>query len=244
MLNWIIDFSLRHRLLVILCTLGFAAIGGYSLKHIDIDAFPDSTPVQVQINTVAPSLGPEEVEQRITFPIEQAIGGLPGLDGMRSVSKFGFSQVVVTFNDKTDIYFARQLVNERLSTVDLSSEIERPKMGPVATGLGEVLHYVVTGAGNDVTELRTIHDWIIKPKMRTVPGVAEINSWGGYEKQYQVRIDPNLLVKFGLTFDEVVKAVEENNRNVGAATSVKGRGRYLCKGWGGRPTLIKSKRLL
>jgi heavy metal efflux system protein len=232
MLNWIIDFSLRHRLLVILGVIVFAAIGGYSLKYLDIDAFPDTTPVQVQINTIAPSLGPEEVEQRITFPIEQAIGGLPGLDGMRSVSKFGFSQVVVTFKDKTDIYFARQLVNERLSTVELSSEIERPKMGPVATGLGEVLHYVVTGAGNDVTELRTIHDWIIKPKMRTVPGVAEINSWGGYEKQYQVRIDPNLLVKFGLTFDEVVKAVEENNRNVGAGNIREGTRSVLVQGLG------------
>ena len=128
---------------------------------------------------------------------------------MRSVSKFGFSQVVVTFKDGTDIYFARQLVNERLAAVELAEGIERPKMGPVATGLGEVFHYVVTGTGNDVTELRTIHDWVIKPKMRTVQGAAEINSWGGYEKQYQVRIDPNLLIKYGLTFDEVVEAVED-----------------------------------
>jgi cobalt-zinc-cadmium resistance protein CzcA len=232
MLNWIIDFSLRHRLLVILAVMGLAALGGYSLKYLDIDAFPDTTPVQVQINTVAPSLGPEEVEQRITFPIEQAIGGLPGLDGMRSVSKFGFSQVVVTFKDEVDIYFARQLVNERLSTVELSDEIERPKMGPVATGLGEVLHYVVTGAGNDVTDLRTIHDWVIKPKMRTVKGVAEINSWGGYEKQYQVRIDPNLLIKHGLTFDEVVTAVKENNQNVGAGNIREGTRSVLVQGLG------------
>src|SRR6187399_1192652 len=181
MLNWIIDVSLRYRWLVILAFVALAGVAVYSLQFLDIDAFPDTTPVQVQINTVAPSLGPEEVEQRITAPIEQAIGGLPGLEGMRSVSKFGFSQVVVTFSDSTDIYFARQLVNERLATVELSSEIERPKMGPVATGLGEVLHYVVTGTGKDVTELRTIHDWIIKPKMRTVKGAAEINSWGGYE---------------------------------------------------------------
>src|SRR3954454_575873 len=232
MLNWIIDFSLRHRLIVILAVAGLAALGVLSLTKLDIDAFPDTTPVQVQINTVAPSLGPEEVEQRITFPIEQAIGGLPGLDGMRSVSKFGFSQVVVTFNDKTDIYFARQLVNERLSTVELSSEIERPKMGPVSTGLGEVLHYVVTGAGDDVTELRTIHDWVIKPKMRTVKGVAEINSWGGYEKQYQVRINPDLLIKYGLTFDEVVHAVEENNRNVGAGNIREGTRSMLVQGLG------------
>ncbi len=233
MLNWIIDFSLRHRLLVIVGVLVLAAVGGLSLRYLDIDAFPDTTPVQVQINTVAASLGPEEVEQRITFPIEQAIGGLPGLEGMRSVSKFGFSQVVVTFKDGTDIYFARQLVNERLTTVELSSEIERPKMGPVSTGLGEVLHYVVTGKGDDVTELRTIHDWVIKPKMRTVKGAAEINSWGGYEKQYQVRIDPNLLIKYGLTFDEVVRAVEENNRNVGAGNIREGT--RSCARAGTRP---------
>jgi cobalt-zinc-cadmium resistance protein CzcA len=231
-LNWIIDFSLRHRFFVIVGTVALAAVGGLSLRYLDIDAFPDTTPVQVQINTVAAALGPEEVEQRITFPIEQAIGNLPGLENMRSVSKFGFSQVVVTFKDGTGIYFARQLINERLGTVELSAGIGRPKMGPVATGLGEVFHYVVTGKGNDITELRTIHDWIIKPKMRTVKGAAEINSWGGYEKQYQVRIDPNLLIKFGLTFDEVVWAVEENNRNVGGGNVREGTQSVLVQGLG------------
>jgi cobalt-zinc-cadmium resistance protein CzcA len=215
MLNWIIDYSLRHRLSVIAVVFALAAVGALSLRYLDIDAFPDTTPVQVQINTVAPALGPEEVEQRITFPIEQAIGGLRGLENMRSVSKFGFSQVVVTFEDGVDIYFARQLINERLATVELTEGIGRPKMGPVATGLGEVFHYIVTGQGNDVTQLRTIHDWVIRPKMRSVKGVAEINGWGGYEKQYQVRINPNLLIKHGLTFDEVMRAVEDNNRNVG-----------------------------
>src|SRR6476659_5252526 len=222
MLNWIIDYSLRHRLLVIAAALALAGVGLLSLRYLDMDAFPDTTPVQVQINTIAPALGPEEVEQRITFPIEQSIGGLPGLEAMRSVSKFGFSQVVITFKDGTDIYFARQLVNERLSTVELAEGISRPKMGPVSTGLGEVFHYVVTGAGNDITELRTIHDWRIRPKMRTVKGAAEINSWGGYEKQYQVRIDPNRLIKHSLTFDEVVRAVQDNNRNVGAGTVREG----------------------
>jgi cobalt-zinc-cadmium resistance protein CzcA len=231
MLNWIIDFSLRHRVLVILCTIAFAAGGAYSLKYLDIDAFPDTTPVQVQINTVAPALSPEEIEQQITFPIEQAIRILPHLENMRSVSKPGFSQVVVTFKDGTDIYFARQIVNEALSSLELSEGIERPKMGPIATGLGEVLHYVVTGGGNDITELRTIHDWIIKPKMR-IKGVAEINSWGGYEKQYQVRINPNLLIKYGLTFDEVVKAVEENNHNVGAGNVREGTRSVLVQGLG------------
>ncbi|MFO0915886.1 MAG: CusA/CzcA family heavy metal efflux RND transporter [Pirellulales bacterium] len=232
MLNWIINFSLRHRFFVIVGVLALAAVGGLSLRYLDIDAFPDTTPVQVQINTVAPALGPEEVEQRITFPIEQVIGGLPGLENMRSVSKFGFSQVVVTFEDGIDIYFARNLINERLTTVELAQGIGRPRMGPVSTGLGEVFHYVVTGAGNDVTELRTIHDWVIKPKMRSVKGAAEINSWGGYEKQYQVRIDPNLLVKYGLTFDEVVQAVEENNRNVGAGNVREGSRSVLVQGVG------------
>jgi len=231
-LSSIIDLSLRHRFLVIVGVLALAVVGGLSLRYLDIDAFPDTTPVQVQINTVAPALGPEEVEQRITFPLELAIGGLPGLENMRSVSKFGFSQVVVTFVDGTDIYFARQLINERLATVELAAGISRPKMGPVATGLGEVLHYVVTGAGNDITELRTIHDWVIKPKMRTVRGVAEINSWGGYEKQYQVRINPNLLIKYDLTFDQVVRAVEENNRNVGGGSVREGSQAVLVQGLG------------
>src|SRR6476659_130864 len=232
MLNWIIDFSLRHRLLVVLAIVCLAVLGALALRKLDIDAFPDTTPVQVQINTVAPALGPEEVEQRITFPIEQSIGGLPGLESMRSVSKFGFSQVVVTFQDGTNIYFARQLINERLSTVDLAQGISRPKMGPVSTGLGEVFHYVVTGAGNDVTELRTIHDWIIRPKMRTVKGAAEVNTWGGYEKQYQVRVDPKLLIKYGVTFDDVVRAAQDNNRNVGAGTVREGTQSVLVQGLG------------
>ena len=215
MLNWIIDFSLRHRLLIIVATLAFAVAGGISLQHLDIDAFPDTTPVQVQINTVAPALGPEEIEQQITFPIEQAIAGLPHLQQLRSVSRFGLSQVVVTFDDGTDIYFARQLINERLTTVELPGGMERPRMGPVSTGLGEVFHYIVAGQGDDRTEMRTIHDWIIKPKMRTVKGAAEINSWGGYEKQFQIRIDPQLLESRKLTFTEVVEAVDKNNKNVG-----------------------------
>jgi cobalt-zinc-cadmium resistance protein CzcA len=231
-LNWIIDVSLRHRFWVILGAAAFAVLGVVSLFHLDLDAFPDTTPVQVQINTVAPSLNPEEVESQITFPIEQKIGGLPHLQGLRSVSKFGLSQVVVTFADGTDIYFARQLVNERLTTVELPAGIQRPQMGPVATGLGEVFHYVVTSKGKDLTDMRTIHDWRMKPKLRTVKGVAEINSWGGYEKQYQIRIDPNRLLKHGLTFDVVVEAVEKNNRNVGGGSIRRGSQMLLVHGVG------------
>ncbi len=206
--------------------------GVYSLGQLDIDAFPDTTPVQVQINTTAPALGPEEVERQITFPIEQAISGLPGLEQLRSISKFGLSQVVVLFDDGIDIYFARQLINERLATVELPPEVARPKMGPVATGLGEVFHYVVTGQGTDPTDLRTIHDWVIKPAMRTVPGTAEINSWGGYEKQYQVRIDPERLIKHGLTFDEVIEAVKKNNLNVGGGNISRPAACCWCKASG------------
>lgn len=227
MLNWIIDVSLRNRFVVLLAAVALAVAGGVAVLHLDIDAFPDTTPIQVQINTTAPALGPEEVEQQITFPIEQSLGGLPRLQIMRSVSKFGLSQVVVTFQDGTDIYFARQLVNERLGSVVLPPGIERPSLGPVATGLGEVYHYIVSLKGwnfegaseaertEKLTYLRTIHDWSIKPKLRTVPGVAEVNSWGGFEKQYQVRVDPEKLIKHKLTFAEVVEALEKNNKNTG-----------------------------
>ena len=240
-LNRIIDFSLHNRLLVVLVVLLGAALGMFSLRQLNIDAFPDTTPVQVQINTTAPALGPEEVERQITFPIEQAISGLSGLQEIRSISKFGLSQVVVIFADDTDIYFGRQLINERLATVVLPQGISRPKMGPVATGVGEIFHYVVTGNVTDITQLRTIHDWVIRPPMRTVPGTAEINTWGGYEKQYQVRIDPERLIKHGLTFAEVVDAITRNNFNVGGGNISQESAMLLVQGLG-RTTGVDSIR--
>ncbi|MGD0898704.1 MAG: CusA/CzcA family heavy metal efflux RND transporter [Thermoguttaceae bacterium] len=256
MLNWIIDFSLRHRLLVVVVALALAGLGVFSLAHLDIDAFPDTTPAQIQVNTVAPSLAPEEVERQITLPVEQAISGLPGLENVRSISKFGLSQVVVTFHDGTDIYFARQLVNERLGIVELPEGIQRPQMGPVSTGLGEVFHYVLTYEGYDfsklptaervkkLTELRTIHDWVVKPQLRSIPGVAEVNSWGGYEKQYQIRIDPGRLVKYGLTFDQVTEAVKDNNRNVGGGNIVVGSRMLPVHGQGRTVTLEQIKNIV
>jgi len=231
-LNLIIDFSLRYRPLVLLGALVAAAVGGWALLQLDIDAFPDTTPVQVQINTVAPALSPEEVERQITFPVEQAISGLPGLEQLRSISKFGMSQVVVIFEDDIEIYFARQLINERLATLELPDGIPRPQMGPVATGLGEVFHYLVVGATNDPTELRTLHDWSVKPAMRTVPGTAEINTWGGYVKQFQIRLDPELLIKHGLTFGEVIEAVRKNNFNVGGGSLTQAGSMLLVQGLG------------
>ncbi len=232
LLNRIIDLSLRHRLLVIVIALAAAGAGVVALGRLDVDAFPDTTPVQVQINTVAPALGPEEVERQITFPIEQGLSGLPGLEQLRSTSKFGLSQVVVLFRDGTDIYFARQVINERLAAVEIPTGVVRPKMGPVATGLGEVFHYIVAGVGTDPTELRTVQDWIIRPQMRTVRGTAEVNSWGGYEKQYQIRIDPDRLIKHDLTFADVIQAVEKNNFNVGGGNISQSGGMLLVRGLG------------
>lgn len=232
MLNAIINWSLRNRFIVVVATLLFAGLGGMALRDLDIDAFPDTTPVQIQINTVAPSLSPEEVEREITFPVEQALGGLPNLQNTRSVSKFGFSQVVVTFADTTPIFLARQLVGERLASVRLPAGIAPPEMGPIATGLGEVFHYVLSSDVLDLTELRTLHDWTVKPALRAVPGVAEVNSWGGYEKQFQVRVDPDRLLKFDIAFDEVTEAVRRNNSNVGGGNVASAGGSLLVQGLG------------
>jgi cobalt-zinc-cadmium resistance protein CzcA len=215
MLNSIIDWSLHNRFLVLVGALALVGAGWFALGRLDIDAFPDTTPVQVQVNTFAPGLGPEEVERQITAPVEQSIGGLPGLLEFRSLSKFGLSQVVVTFDQGTDVYFARQGLNERLGGVALPEGIERPRLGPVTTGMGEVFQYLVRSDTRSLTELRTLQDWVLKPALRTVPGTAEINIWGGYEKQYQVLIDPARLHKYDLTYDQVVQKLRDNNLNVG-----------------------------
>ncbi len=210
MLERIIDWSLKYRFLV----LGIFAIaigsGFMALRRLPIDAFPDTTPVQVQINTVATSLSPMEVEQQVTFPVEQAIAGLPALQEVRSISKFGLSQVTVVFDDDTDIYFARQLVMERLQTVEIAAGIPQPEMGPVTTGLGEVYHYIITGQGKTLEELTTLHNWVIKPRLRSVPGVAEVNTWGGHHKQFHVVVDLNRLMKYEFTLDDVFEALERN----------------------------------
>ena len=240
MLAWLITWSLHNRSLVLAATMGVAIAGVISLGALTIDAFPDTTPVQIQINTASPSLAPEEVERQITFPVELAISGLPGLKQVRSLSQFGLSQVVVTFEDDTNIYFARQLINERLTTVEMPPGIDRPEMGPVATGLGEVLHYVVQTEGQDgkdLTDLRTLQDWKIKPAMRPVPGTAEINSWGGLKKQYQVRIDPARLFKHDLTFEQVTRAVQANNLNVGGGNLVRSGEMLLIQGMGRTTTI-------
>ena len=234
MLNWLITFSLRNRLLVCVLAAAFALIGGRSLSILPIDAFPDTTPVQVQINTTAAALNPQETEAQITIPLELAVSGLPGLQNVRSISKFGLSQVVATFDDTIDIYRARQLVMERLQTVELPEGLPRPQLGPIATGLGEVFHYVVrsTSTNRTPTELRVLQDWVVKPELRKVPGVAEVNTWGGFEKQYHVIVETDRLIKYRLTFEELVEALQANNQNVGGGQIVRSGESLLVHGVG------------
>ncbi|MCB1322027.1 MAG: efflux RND transporter permease subunit, partial [Leptospiraceae bacterium] len=234
MFDKIIDFSLNNRLIVVIVFAIAAAAGIRAIFQTAVDAFPDTTPVQVQINTNAAALSPAEIEQQITLPLELAISGLPGLDNVRSVSKFGFSQIVATFDDNTHIYDARQLIMERLGSVILPDGIERPQLGPISTGLGEVFHYMLRSPDNShsLAELRTAHDWIVKPELRKVAGVAEINSWGGFEKQYHVIVSPEKLVKYRLTFGDIFTALEANNRNVGGGQIVTSGEVYLVHGLG------------
>jgi cobalt-zinc-cadmium resistance protein CzcA len=234
MLNWLISTSLKNRLLIAVLAAILILIGGKSLLQLPIDAFPDTTPVQVQINTTVPAFNAEEAEAQITIPVELAIGGLPGLDNIRSVSKFGLSQVVATFDDDTSIFRARQLITERLQSVELPPDIERPQLGPISTGLGEVFHYVVRSDDpkRTLTELRELQDWVVKPELRKVRGVAEVNTWGGYEKQFHVITEPQRLVKYGLTLEQLIEALEDNNQNVGGGQVVRSGESLLVHGIG------------
>ncbi|WP_228895594.1 efflux RND transporter permease subunit [Pseudoduganella aquatica] len=226
MFERLIRASIAQRWLVMLLVLGMAILGVYNYQRLPVDAVPDITNVQVQINTAAPGYSPLETEQRISLPLETAMAGLPQLDQTRSLSRYGLSQITVTFKDGTDIYFARQLVNERLQEV--RARLPRdvfPALGPVSTGLGEIYLWTVEtregakkpdGTPYTPTDLRDIQDWIIKPQLRTVPGVTEINSIGGYVREYQVAPHPDKLASYGLGVRDVVAALERNNGSTGA----------------------------
>ncbi len=244
MLTWVIDWSLRNRFLVVAAAVGFAGVGVLAWMNLDIDAFPDTTPVQVQINTPAAGLVPEEVERQITTPIEQGLGGTPHLQRMFSLSKFGLSQVTVVFDDGADIYLARQLTAERLNAVDLPEGLERPGLGPIATGVGEVFHYLVISKTVSLTEVRTLQDWVIRPALRATPGTAEVNGWGGYQQQYLIRIDPDRLHVLDLTFDQVVQAVRDNNLNVGGGSLTTSGEAYIVHGVGRTLTIPEIKDIL
>lgn len=218
MLDAVLRWSVRNRLVVVLVWTGVIVAGLVSFRSLPLDAYPDITPVQVQVNTVVPALGPLEIERQVTARVEQSISGLPNLAEVRSLSRFGLSQVTATFEDGTDIYLARQVVGERLAAVELPEGIGRPSLGPVATGLGEVFHYLVSAGNRPLAELRTIHDWIIRPQLLSVPGVAEVNAWGGEERQVQVIVDPVELQARGLALSDLVDALERNNGNVSGGT--------------------------
>lgn len=233
MLNMLISFSLQHRWIMILLAAVLALLGLYNAQRLPIDAVPDITNIQVQINTEAQGYSPIEVEQRITFPIETVMAGIPRLDYTRSISRYGLSQVTVVFKEHTDIYLARQLVNERLSEVKsrLPAEIE-PAMGPIATGLGEIFMYTVNstdGATHDPMQLRTVQDWIVRPQLRQTPGVVEVNTVGGYTKQFHVLPDPDKLLAYGLSLDDILSALAKNNLNTGAGYIERFGAQYLIR---------------
>lgn len=239
MLAHIIGFSIRQRWFVFATVLLLCALGVWSALRLPIDAVPDITNVQVQINTEAEGYSPLESEQRITFPIETAIAGVPNLSYTRSISRYGLSQVTVVFEDGTDIYFARQQVAERIQSVksQLPPAIE-PQMGPIATGLGEIFMFAIEpkpgatkpdGGAYTAEDLRTLSDWVVRPQMRMIPGVAEVNTIGGYERQYHITPNPSYLASLGLSLNDVVEALEKNNTNRGAGYVERGGEQILIR---------------
>ncbi len=239
LLERIVRFSIRHRWMMLVLTLGLIGVGIWSFTRLPIDATPDITNVQVQINTEAPGYSPLESEQRVTYPIETALAGLPRLDYTRSLSRYGLSQITVVFEDGTDLYFARQQVAERLQQIrsQIPEGLE-PEMGPISTGLGEIFLYTVDAAPDaakpdgtpwTATDLRTLQDWVIRPQMRNTPGVTEVNTIGGFERQIHITPDPSKLVALGFTLQDIVDAVAANNQNMGAGYIERNGQQYLVR---------------
>ena len=239
MLESILRFSIKRKFLVLVMVLAVAGLGVWNFTKLPIDAVPDITNVQVMINTEAAGYTPLEIEQRVTFPLETALAGLPGLTYTRSVSRYGLSQVVAIFSDETDVYFARQLVNERLSAArsELPTGLE-PQLGPIATGLGEIFMFTVDAEpdathadGSPITpmDLRTVHDWTIRPQLMRVPGVVEVNPIGGFEREILIAFKPEKLLAFGLTQADVVDAIASNNQNRGAGFIEQNGAQWLLR---------------
>ena len=234
MLNSLFEFSLRNRFLVLVFVGLIIAAGVYAMRKLPIDAVPDVTPNQVQILTDSPGLGPVEVEKFITFPVETALSGLPGITLIRSVSRFGLSAVTVYFEEGMDIYFCRRLVMERLPRARqaIPPGFGNPEMGPISTGLGEVFQFEVKGQGFSLMQLRTILDWDIALKLRSVPGVVEVNSYGGELQTYEVVLDASKLVAYKIPIGRVFEAIERNNANAGGGYIVHAQEQYLIRGEG------------
>ena len=230
MLDRIVTWSLENRLTVLMLWVVVALLGGKALATLPIDAFPDTTPVQVAVSTAAPRLSAEEIESQVTIPVEQVVAGLPGLQEVRSTSKFGLSHLTAVFDDSVDLYLARQLVSERIALAELPVGVPQPALGPVATGLGEVFHYTVSSRTRSLRELTTLHDWEIRPRMRSVPGCAEVNTWGGRRKEFHVVVAPERLLKFDMTLDEIVTALRRNNLTVGGGLVARAGESHVVRG--------------
>jgi len=235
----IIHFSIHNKLIVGLCVLGLIVWGTYSLTRLPIDAVPDITNNQVQVITVSPSLSAQELERLVTFPIELGVANIPGIKEVRSISRFGLSVVTIVFNDGIDVYWARQQVTEHMAEVliALPKGIGTPQLAPVTTGLGEIYQYTIRPAKGfenkyDATELRTIQDWIVRRQLMTTPGVAEVSSFGGYLKQYEIAIDPSRLKSFKISISELFTALEKNNQNTGGSYIDKKPNAYFIRSEG------------
>ena len=228
------ELSIRNRGLVILAWTIASALGLYSFSRLPIDAVPDVTPVQVSVNTVSPGLGPVEMEQLVTAPVETAMRGLPRVEDVWSLTKTGLSQVTVVFEEGTSIFFARQLVLERLQLAkeELPAGVGTPEMGPITTGLGQIYEFAVEGPDHSLRDLRAELDWSIRPQLLTVPGVTEVNAFGGQERQYEVHVDPAALHAYGLTLGDIFDAVAANNANSGGGILPQGAEQFLVRGVG------------
>jgi cobalt-zinc-cadmium resistance protein CzcA len=239
MLDKIIAFSIKNKFIIALMTLALVIWGVWSATKLSIDAVPDITNNQVQIITVCPTLAGQEVEQLVTYPIEQSIANLPDLEELRSISRFGLSVITVVFDDKVDIYFARQLINEKLKEAEtkIPKGVGTPELAPVSTGLGEVYQYIIhpkKGSESKYTamDLRTMQDWIVARQLYGTAGIAEVNSFGGQLKQYEVAVNPDRLIAMGITIPEIFTALEKNNENMGGAYIDKKPNAYFIRGVG------------
>lgn len=244
MLQKLVAFTLKYRKMVLVLAGFMIVLGLVALWNLPFDAFPDSTPVMVQVNVSAPGWAPEDLELLVTYPLERELTGLTGLEEVRSVTKYGLSQITTIFSDEADLYLARQQVSERIASISLPAGVGTPELGPVSTGLGEIFHYVVTSNSGDENLARTTQDWVIKPQLQSVPGVAEINSWGGFEKQYLILFNPDLIAKYNLTLDDLTDRIKNELGNVPAGQIIRGGELTIVRGLGNVETIDDIKKIV
>jgi cobalt-zinc-cadmium resistance protein CzcA len=244
MLTRLVEFTLRYRFLVLALAALMCVVGVIALWQLPFDAFPDTTPVLVQVNVSAPGWAADDLERLVTYPVEQAVTGLSGLVEVRSVTNYSLCQVTAIFDDNTDLYLARQQVSEKLPSIELPDGVGRPELGPVSTGLGEIFHYIVTGETEEPSDPRTAQDWILKPQLLSLPGVAEVNSWGGFEKQYLIMFDPDQLARYSLSLGDVVETIRVDLGNVPGGQIVRGGEMTVVRGIGVVESIEQIRRIV